>query len=190
MALYKAVLKSRYSDGNEARNVFYCTSTGAGTDLLFAIQGWIAQFATSLVSLLTPLITFYGVDIYQWIANEVWELISETGLNIPGDASYSEPLPHQIAPVLIGSTANGRSKAKKFIPGLVEDRCNNGLLTSFGLSTLATALEKWITDYTETNNVVVHPVVHRKGKTDLDFVGGKVDALVGTQRRRKQGVGI
>lgn len=188
--LYKGVLKGRFQDGNETRNIFYATSADPEGDVPLAMQGYIAAIVNIVKVGITNLLTFYGVDVYKYIGNEVWQLITAAGLNLTGQETV-DALPHQSAAVLIGSTIAGKSKAKKFIPGCSEGTNVGGLVQSAFLATLAGALAAWVTDYVEQmNNATIHPVVHRKGKTDLDFVGGKVDALFGTQRRRKQGVGI
>lgn len=191
MALYKAVLRSRFTDGSENRNIFYATSSDPEGDIPLAFQGYVARFINAVRAILTSTLHFYGVDIYKYIANEVWELLEEAGLDITGDRTDSDSLPHQIAGVLIGATQNGRSKGKKFVPGVVESASIGGVLTAGALSTLAGCLAAWLTDYVESmNDAVIHPVLHRKGKTDLEFTGGKTDIVTGTQRRRKQGVGI
>lgn len=188
--LYKAVLKGRFTDGSETRNIFYATSADAQSGIPLAFQGYVARFLQTILYALSSTMHFYGVDVYAYVANEVWQLVTETLLDLTGLAS-ADSLPHQIAGVLIGATHNGRSKGKKFIPGLTENASDGGNINSQTLGYLASALAAWITDYTETiNGAVIHPVVHRKGKSDLDFAGGKTDNIVGSQRRRKQGVGL
>ena len=190
MALYKGVLKARWDDASETRNVFYAESEDGDDHAALAMQGYVARFVNAILAYVTPTINFYGVDVWKYIANEVWELVAETGLNLTGGAG-SDSLPHQIAGVILGLTANGKSKGKKFIPGLTEAGSIGGVVQNALLAALATTATAYITDYLETmNGATMHPVVHRKGKTDLDFTGAKVDHFFGSQRRRKQGVGI
>ena len=191
--LYKGVLRGHWSDGSgETRNIFYGTMPSpSDTDAAATMQGYVAAFCDAAKGLIDSSFQFYGCDVYKYISNNVWQLILETGLSIAGTNGSTDSLPHQIAAVLVGRTQNGRSRPKKFLPGVVEGVSTGTGWTSAALLILAQVLLAWISDYTDSiTNITLHPVCHRKGKTDLDIIGGRADNVQGTQRRRKIGLGI
>jgi hypothetical protein len=104
--------------------------------------------------------------------------------------STTDPFPNQIAPVLVANTTRPGSFGRKFLMGCVEEMADGSELEAAAITAMGNALNHYIADENiSTNNDLVVGVI-RKGVNDFrEFTDGQVNSIVGTQRRRKPGVG-
>lgn len=123
-----------------------------------------------------------------------WEKIADLGVEtltlfVPSD--NTDPLPNQCSAVMTAATALPKTRGRKFFPAFGEDSQVGGILTSGVLTLMANALANYLADEEISTNNVLEPGVTRTGVDAFrPFTSGVVNDIMGTQRRRKQGVGI
>lgn len=193
--IFRAALKYSMPDTQTAYNVlgFMCTA-GSCTD---------TELLTALDSLLVTALAyiagniFSGVDVDEarvtgmvWTAGE-WVVDRLVGSIVPTftptDANHM--LPHAVAGVITLPTAHPRRRGRVFIPGLTENQqvasdLEPGAVTS--LTSFASALTTVMTP--GSANVSYH-VLGSDGlaRPATTYV---VNSLVGSQRKRKPGIGV
>lgn len=131
--------------------------------------------------------------IIEWNATEgIWETTRWLG-NATPEITFTgaaHQLPNQIAAVLIANTPRPKSRGRKFIPGFDENSCNGSDIESAVLTELGTVLSHYLADENISAGNDLSPGVPRTGVNQfLEFTGGAVNSIVGTQRRRKPGIG-
>lgn len=133
------------------------------------------------------------IDEVDWDPGEgIWKVVRELGQGTWNfnPTSTDDLMPNQMAAVLRGNTTRPTSFGRKFLMGLVETAATGGDLTSSVLTSLATTLANYLADETVSGTSVLSPGVPRKGvNTFLPFSDGVINSIMGTQRRRKPGIG-
>lgn len=187
MSLYRLVLKSGINGDDSMRNVFTVDSDQPDPPDAPDVQGYLDTVYTSdVLGFVSSNWQSTGVAIESPTGTGQWQYVAETQLIYAG-TSAGEMLPRQSAPVIVGITAS-RRRGKKFICGVIEGGQNGGLLDTVLQTHLVVAAQGYITTYAGTSTLV--PGVCKPDGTDfLAFNSFRVDAILGTQRRRKQGVG-
>lgn len=188
---YQVVAKGRWSDSlDETRNVFYAHAEGAGA--LLQLTDWVVDMWTEgtypLINIITNKWSLYSVEVKSRDTT-VWISVAETPTVLVG-ASSSDPLAHLLAGVVTGLTAS-RSRPKKYIAGLCEVSASSGVILPVDLPHLEAFGAKWVTEFT-SGGVTVTPGYWANADAGpvLPMTGYRVAAVMGTQRRRKQGRGI
>lgn len=116
-----------------------------------------------------------------------WQYNHEATITITGTGS-GDMLPQQVAGVLVGITAS-RRRGKKFIAGLLETANIGGILQGTSWEAMNTAAAAYVAGFEDTGVTIQAGVCKPDGTSFLEFSGYRVDRVLGTQRRRKQGVG-
>lgn len=195
----KAAVEMVLADGTIAQNVFhficnFVTDQDA-SDILDAIEQYVEDIYQSIQGYLDNSLTMNPmlVDKIEWNATEqIWEVVGFLGSRTPSITvtSTDDPLPNQMAGVLVANTLRPKSRGRKFFPGLVETAATHGDLIAAALTAFTTALNHYLADETVTSGNVLSPGVPREAAgTFLEFTVGVVNSILGTQRRRKPGVG-
>jgi len=195
----KAVVEMVLEDGTISQNVYhficnFLTDQDA-SDILDAIEQYVEDIYGSIAAYLNDGMTFNPilVDKIDWNATEgLWEVEGYVGARTPTVTitNTDDPLPNQMAGVLVANTLRPKSRGRKFFPGLVETSALQGDLIAAALTAFTTALNHYLADETVTSSNVLSPGVPREDAgTFLEFTVGVVNSILGTQRRRKPGVG-
>jgi len=187
------------ADGTIAQNVYHflCNfvEDQSGQDVVDAVQAYIEDVMESVGTYLSDGFTINITPVNQitWDAETTeWMVERLIGTCLPSytHSSAADPWPNQIAAVLVGNTDRPKSRGRKFLPGFVEDAGDGGDLISAAVTAMGVALNHYIADETVDGSSVLSPGVIRDGVDKfLEFTDGVVNSVVGTQRRRKPGVG-
>lgn len=197
--ILKGVLELELEDGTIAQNVFYFQAsfqtTQSDSAVAAAIESYIEDIYDAVVSFLSDGFTInpsyvhevaYNSETSQWETVRLLDVINPSFTHTNTD----DPFPNQIAPVLVANTTRPSSFGRKFLMGFVETAALGGDLTTSALTALATALASYIADETiSAGNDLIVGVPRSHNSTFLTFTDGVVNSIVGTQRRRKPGVG-
>lgn len=191
-SLYQAVLKGAYANGAQTRMVFNCQANGAdSSEDVNAIGDWMKHLIVNMQPIQAPEHAWWGFDVNAPDTPGKWKPVASgiiTGGGGTGSNGYNS---NQDAAVALAKTKVKRALGRKFIPGIVDALIANGALTSTGFNFLLQFLFAWISDFLATNGVMVSPRVYSKKNDAWDNIyGGFADQVPGTQRRRKQGVGM
>lgn len=195
----KAVHELELVDGTITQNVFYfvCNFDSQQTNaaVLAAIKLYVEGIYSPLSAYLHngSSINPCQVDKIAWDAGEgKWLTTAQVGQTTPvfSLSGAGDPFPNQIAPVIRANTSRPKSYGKKFLMHFVETSAAGSDLTSAVLTALATTLANYLADETVSGTSVLSPGVPRTNfNTFLEFTDGVVNSVVGTQRRRKPGIG-
>ncbi len=198
--ILKAVLEFVLADGTIIQNIVH----------------WVAEFITpqSEVDVLSAA-KQYGEDLYdeidtwvdlnvvvnpmtlhelEWDAVEgLWVVDRLIGITTPSITftGATDPLPHQCSAVLVGNTARPKSRGRKFLPPFLDLAADGSDWVSAVLTGLGLALNHYLADEVVTASNDLSPGVPRTAANEfLPFGTGIVNSIVGTQRRRKPGIGM
>lgn len=192
MGKLKVVLKGRFDDANETRNIFHCTTdSDDAADNVNAAAEWISEYVDAIRPATSEHFRYYGMEVYEQIGlADDWNLIGTvtfTGATGTAPGTYNA---NQDAAVMIGKTGIPKTVGKKFAPAITDAGQADSTIQAGAMATLVSVLAIWITEFVSTGTVTVTPAIFKKlSGAFAPIVGGIVDLLVGSQRRRKPGVG-
>lgn len=101
-----------------------------------------------------------------------------------------DSLPSLVAGVILGIAPGYRHVGKKFFGPIPESMATGSSLAAGAAAAAAAILLAYITPATSILGSTLDPGVVDKTGTFHAFTGGVVSSLLGTQRRRKPGIGI
>jgi hypothetical protein len=188
MGVFRLGLVGRLNGADETRNIFTFDSGGGGLPDASEVNAWLdTLYTTDFLDQLSPL-----WSSERWIIEEpnvggLWEYRLEGAYHKTG-AGASETFPQQMAYVLIGITPS-RRRGKKFIAGVPEVKAQNGVIVGTVIPHLQLYADAWIAGMSVGVGTAFSGVCHPDGTNFLAFNSTRVDAILGTQRRRKQGSG-
>jgi hypothetical protein len=185
---YKTVLEGTTAQGDKQLNVFYNHSNDTQNNVLTTLGNW----AGDLVTLLQPImVTGSGLEKVVHFVHGLagWLEIGSDILNTQGTAT-GDALPPQNAAVVNALTGYFKVHPKKFFGGLPSSIVQaDGTLDSAALVDLAAIAAFWTSPYSSGPSYLVPGTWSKHYNVFISTDGGYVDARVGSQRRRKQGVG-
>lgn len=188
MSAFRIALVGRINGADETRNVFtFEHPTG--------LLPTAAEVATWLDSLFTISVLAEICDVWaseRWIMETPdgtghWSYVADTNYIKVGTAG-TDSLPQQVAVVIIGITPS-RRRGKKFMAAIPESDQDNGVLGAAPLGVWQGFADAYVADMTMATGVAHSGVCHPDGSNFLQFTAGRVDRILGTQRKRKQGRG-
>jgi hypothetical protein len=173
----------------------YSGSEYSDGGLLAALLGWGEDFY-ELASNLCPLGTYdlnMYVDKLDW-DDELKKFYVERNIGTAiGEVDFTDEtdaLPAQSAPCLVAYTAKPKSRGRKFLPLWCEDTQNFSLIDVAAQDELAAMLAEYIATFViETGKGLIPGITSDKWEMFLPFLGGIVNTIIFTQRRRNVGVG-
>lgn len=180
--------------GTDIVNVYHLLFQGAGNDSDIVnpyILSWIDSIYDEIEPALDDGLTFTDIDITN-VNKELGFPAYPWPTQVHGGAT-GEPLPYQLAAVIVGRTGALNRVARKFISGFIESANESGNLTSAIVATLLNAAVAWLAGvdvgiYGEMVPVIVKYV----GKVATEPVLIETAAVSNhcfTQRRRRIGAG-
>lgn len=194
----KLVVEAVLGDGTIVQNVYYLLAQlaagQADQSVLNALETYVEAAYAEVISYLSDTVTFNPItaDIIEWDGTK-WETTYHIGTEDidTAPAVVTEPLPNQIAPFATFNTERPKSKGRKFLFGFVEAASDGSFLISACTTAMAAFAAEVITTIVLGPLNELTPGIVRKGvDLFLEFSSAVVTNVVGTQRRRRPGVGI
>lgn len=165
-----------------------CTDLELLTALATYVNGAWATLAGSIhnqVELASCRVTKMSWQTTEWVVSAV--LGSFIPSFTPTDAN--DMLPHAVSGVIVMPTVKPTSRGRINIPGIGEDRQADSLLTSAGATALANFAVAIRTAIAPGTASLYYAVLGNDG-TARTSTSADVNGILGSQRRRKPGVGI
>lgn len=185
----KCVVKGHLSEGQQQRNVFYGEVTWNGADTPMVIwDGYIRHIFEPIVGQFGPTWGIDGIDVYVWTPPN-WVLIGSQALVLVG-GNGDPAMPNTLAAVVIGKVPGHRGFGRKFLSGFRKNAISGNSIDPGLIALLVQFTIDWISVHTGIGMGQIVPGIFTKAKTFLAFASGVVDALIGSMRRRKPGIGI
>jgi hypothetical protein len=163
--------------------------------VLSALASALDEMWGELESVLGDAIVFqpYSMSRVGWDSEEgkwlMQELLGEAASTVE-PANIDAVSPNQIAATVRATTARPKSYGRKFVPGFSQNQMSGSELISGAVIALTSFLFYYLSDITLGGYGTLSPGVPRtEADTFLEFVTGVVNDIVGTQRKRKPGVG-
>ena len=188
---YKAVAQGNINDEDDAFNVFTFSSNETDASaVMSATKEWFDLMFTGLLTALSTKYKIVGILLYV-LVGEVWTLVGERAVTDLNGGASSDMTPNQVAAVVTAPTGVKKKVGKKFIAGISEGNQSQGVLASDFLTLLVSFAASWISAFTASNGVSIDPLIisEKTGHAASPPTGARVDTVVGSQRRRKQGTG-
>ena len=197
--ILKAVVPIEMDDGTVTNQVFHWIANVTSEVNNGSLLTLVGQFLDALYTYIDDLIADSCVFLPYYLTRITWddvagawqmaEYIGEVSSNVT-PADVNEALPNQMAATVRATTPRPRSYGRKFIPGFTEGHQDGGILSG----TATTALANFVADYIDDIDLgavgALSPGVPRTNEeVFLDFITGVVNDVMGTQRKRKPGVG-
>lgn len=182
---------SYYGDysGQEVVNVFtfHWVDPLGVNDIRLFIKDYLDTVYDVMLPKMNADLSMNYFNWYRWLApNWIFEG-SEPYTKVGTDAA-SEGLPLQSAAVILGKVDNYRAFGRKFFPAITEVN----QLFGNAVAGLITAMTQAAVGYISaqiSGGISLTPGILGKTGVFHAFVSGVVDGILGTQRRRKAGVG-
>ena len=197
--IIRAVAELTLPDGTKAQNIFHfeCdfTSTQSDANVVAAIATYIEDIYAEVQAYIKSTVTLDSVDVDEVQFNatkNIWEIVRSVGQGGLSDAfaGTAELLPNQVAPVLMAYTGRPKSYGRKFLTGFDESATNGSDLVSGLITAMTAALGDYLaTEVISAGNDLIPVIVRATVNSVLPLVSGAVNSIVGSQRRRKPGVG-
>lgn len=165
------------------------------TAVLNALETWTETLYAYVASYVpnTCELTTCNVDVIEWNATEsLWEVARNIGTFLPTDtfSSVGGALPNQVAAFVIGTTVRPKTKGRIFVFPFDEPSQDGGVLISAALTALGNFAAQYILDQTiGTGNTLLSGIVRETVNQWYEFQAAKYGDILGTQRRRRKGVG-
>lgn len=195
----KVFLEIVLADGTIAQNVFYFIAdfltTETDSAVLTAMESYIEDIYEAVSDYLSDDFSINPSEgaIIKWNpTGSIWETYRVLGSIAPSFTHVSavDSLPNQIAPTMTANTNRPKTKGRKFLTGFIDSSCDGSTLIAGAVTALGVALNHYLADETVSGSNQLSPGVPRKGVDDFkEFTDGSASSIVGTQRRRKPGVG-
>lgn len=186
----------------EAQNVYYwklddpVPASPSNTQVSDALDTKITAMYEDLEGEVTDEMTVDHIEIekIEW-ATDHWETVEnldDRSILVAGTTT-ADMVPHGAAAVITGNTSRPQTRARKFIPGILEARTLESTLTGPALAALGAYAVEWLTDLLLAGSAYLVPaVVGQSGPSaGLSYLLTEaiVSSIIGYQRRRKPGVG-
>jgi hypothetical protein len=195
----KVIAEVVLPDETITQNVFHFKAdfldTLGDNTVATAVEAFVEGFYGYLEAWMDEECTFnpIAIDKVAWNAvKEIWETVYHIGDRTPtvNPNNASEQLPNQVAPVLVAKTERPKSNGRKFIQGFAETASSGSELVAGAITSLSNALGEYLSDIeASTNNYLIAGVPRSEANDFLPFASGIVNTIIGSQRRRKPGVG-
>ena len=190
----RAAVRFSMPESAEAYNVlhFLCTSgTCDDSDLLTALDTWITALYDKVKGIIHNGVTVEDVDVVKvaWDTDH-WETVALIGnilISLAG-TDANDMLPHAVAAVATLPTIKPKRRGRVFVPGLTEVQQSDSLLVA-GAATAMGLFAAWLRTLITSSGASLYYTVAGKGGTTNLSTGYDINGIVGSQRRRKLGVG-
>lgn len=196
----KVVEEMVMDDGTIAQNVFYYILQGSSSvddaAIMLAIGAQLDDLYENLETYIADTLSLNPrlFNIVSWHSDtQKWETDRYVGSSVPTwtPSNVNDQLPNQIAAILTATTLIPKSRGRKFIPGFSDTVDTSGILSGAALTALAAAAADYIASLSVGAAETLKPCVASTTQgTALTFRASEAQSILGTQRRRKPGVGV
>lgn len=164
----------------------------SATDIATQIAAMVTSTWSDITTMVDPEVTGDTVEVALWdaVAKE-FNTLATASINTLAGTATAEMLPHQEAAVVLFFTNVGRSIGKKFVFGLAENQQENSILTAGAITNLIL----WAAGWDNTLNVggsTIEPgnfnLLTEAFRAYVKTIA--VNAVLGSQDRRRPGIGI
>jgi hypothetical protein len=165
------------------------------TAVLNAVDTWVETLYAYVASQIVSGIDLEPgtVDVIEFNdVDDIWEVVRNIGTYDPLDtfANASEQLPNQCTAFVIGNTVRPKSKGRLFVFPFGEDTQDSGVLNAGAITALANLAAGYIADQTiGAGNVLLSGIVREAFADWFEFQSAQSGDIIGTQRRRRFGIG-
>lgn len=182
----------------KAQNVFTFIAGGTGTAtdpvITATIEVFLENFYDELAGRISSAVSLAEATInaMSYDITDGWLVDRNVGTAEPSVTfgATGDMLPHASAAVITAPTAVPKRRSRKSIAGCVEAEVDNSEITTTLLTALALAAIEWITDTPVTGGIILISSLLSDLGITIPLVAATVPDVVGSQRRRKPGVGI
>lgn len=197
--ILKGFIEIVLGDGTITQNVFHFKADFADDQNDSAVTNAVESYIEDIYSAVSAYLSD-DFTINPGYLHRVWwnpalsaeEVIALVGVMTPSftHTNTDDPFPNQIAPVLTANTYAPGHFGRKFLTGFVEASADAGDLISAVMTAMGNALNHYIADETiSAGNDLIVGVPNTADGSWQSFSNGVANSVVGTQRRRKPGVG-
>jgi len=192
------VIEGQLDDGTivQNRKRFLCQLASPLSDavVLNAVKTWVETLYAFVASWISSTVDLQDgtVDIIVWNAVEsFWEVTQNVGIYSPLDtfAGPNEELPNQCSAFVIGNTGRPKSKGRMFVFPFVETSQDHGILVAGALTALGNLAAQYITGQPISADNLQSGIVREAANMYLQFLTVSYGDVIGTQRRRRLGIG-
>lgn len=197
--IIKAVIEFVLDNGAIIQNVLHFiaefTSNQTDADVVDACETYADELYEDVEAYIDQNVTVNPLPVHVVAWNDVddeWftQRLLGTGTLTINPGSTADPLPNQNAAVLVGNTGRPKSRGRKFLAPFEDTAAVGSEWGAPVLTNLVLALAHYLADETVVGENKLSPGVPRANEdTFLPFTDGIVNSVVGSQRRRKLGVG-
>lgn len=128
-------------------------------------------------------------DVDHW---ETVENLTDKSILVTGSGDF-DMIPHGGAGVVTGNTARPQTRARKFLPGLLEAQITESTMGGSMLAAIGAFAVEWLLDQLVTGAAYLVPVVLGQSGASAGLIypitEAVISSIIGYQRRRKPGVG-
>lgn len=189
MAVSKAVVKALIGGVVEVRNVYSASIVLAGGESMSDVWlQYLGPIYDEVVNLLSNTFATYSYEVLEPVGTG-WAPVDEVVFGHAG-VGTTAVLPNAVAAVILAKAPGLRHVGRKFFSAVGTSMTAGNALISTALAILANVLLLYISPFTTFSSSTFAPGVIDRFGTFHAFVGGIVSSLLGSQRRRKPGVGI
>jgi hypothetical protein len=196
--ILKAVSTMSLPGGNIAQNVWYWEVVGttpvSEATILSAIATRISLAFSQVAQYIRSTVTLDTVAVHEWEWNgtdawETGEYIGEAALsdNFTGAANM---LPHACAATVSASTSDVNRTSRKSIAGLDETTQDQSDLISAVVTAVANFATQWLADVSLGGSEFLDPGLPGGDGVFYPLLVAAVSDILGSQRRRKPGIGV
>lgn len=184
-------------DGTVCQNIYHLRANFAVSQsdaaVLTALETWIEAAIGEVVGAIknNVSVNLHQVDVVDWDGLK-WEVVQNVGTFTPtftfGNAN--DQLPNQVSCFATFNTLRPKTKGKKFLWGFTEDTTSASVIQSATVTAIAAfAAEVLDNAVIDVLNYLVPGVPRSAVDAFYDFTTAVVTNIVGSQRRRRPGVG-
>jgi hypothetical protein len=195
----KVFLELVLADGTIAQNVYHLRAAFADDQSDAAVSAAIEGYLEDIMGEVSTYLSDDFTINPSWLNRVAWDPVGAkwvvdylVDIFTPSftHTNTDDPFPNQIAPVMTGNTYSPSSRGRKFLPGFVETAADAGQLVVGAVTDLVAAVADYISVVVvAAGNNLVPGVPDEDSSTFWTFRDGIANTIVGTQRRRKPGVG-
>lgn len=184
-------------DGTLYQNVFHHQRTGVGiiSDAahVTAIEAWLENMYNEIITYVKSTTTeaLCSVDRVAF-SIDAWEVVENIGVFTPdfNPAGGTNQLPNQVSPYVIFKTERPKSVGRKFLFPFIEEATNASILEEAAIEDIVAWADDAVNSITLQALDYLVPGIPRTGVDSwLPFTLAVVTNIVGSQRRRRPGVG-
>lgn len=196
--ILRVVATALWTDGNTVQNVFNVTIAGGGgpwdeADVVDDCLDWVENMYANMVTAASDELDGSQVQVYERdVVGDDWDEIGSTPWvwtpTVAGDY-----LPRGVAALINAKSTNADVSGKKYLGGLPEANCTEGLWVAATVVILAAFGVDWSTAFVGATTAAdfLPAIWSTVDKTAYPMTGIQiVPTIPAYQRRRKRGVGI